>query len=270
MALAVSLLLAALLGFAIHRGSVCMVRGVAEVLSTGRAYMLLSFGKAAIWVLIVTTPVLWLTPATPPLGDSWAFSGYALAGGFLFGIGAAVSRGCAFSTLGRLGNGEVGAVLTLGGFAAGAWSYLSAVTWSSLSRPEPIAAADDPLDPVAGAFVVALAAWGVWEIARLWRGRPAGASWIGLVLARSFAHSRCIRRRAIGNTRANAHAQVEARNGASGASGGSRARAAGIPLAPGVPRSVLWTRRIASPGRRVRCRARKSAVGRHAIRYRLS
>ena len=192
MALAVSLLLAALLGFAIHRGSVCMVRGVAEVLSTGRAYMLLSFGKAAIWVLIVTTPVLWLTPATPPLGDSWAFSGYALAGGFLFGIGAAVSRGCAFSTLGRLGNGEVGAVLTLGGFAAGAWSYLSAVTWSSLSRPEPIAAAYDPLDPVAGAFVVALAAWGVWEIARLWRGRPAGASWIGLVLARSYRLSAAV------------------------------------------------------------------------------
>lgn len=52
-----SLALAALLGFAIHRGSVCMVKGAAEVLSTGRAYMLLSFAKAALWVLIVTTPM---------------------------------------------------------------------------------------------------------------------------------------------------------------------------------------------------------------------
>src|SRR5919106_5809057 len=110
MALAVlSLLLAALLGFAIHRGSVCMVRGVAEVLSTGRAYMLLSFGKAVLWVVIVTSPMLWLAPAPGPLDHSWALSGYAFAGGFLFGVGAAVNRGCAFSTLGRLGNGELGA-----------------------------------------------------------------------------------------------------------------------------------------------------------------
>src|SRR5918996_1874731 len=133
-----SLALAALLGFSIHRGSVCMVKGVAEMLSTGRAYMLLSFGKAVLWVLIVTTPVLWLAPAPGPLADSWALSGYALAGGFLFGVGAAVNRGCAFSTLGRLGDGEVGAVLTLAGFAAGAWSYLSAVTWSRLARAEPL------------------------------------------------------------------------------------------------------------------------------------
>ena len=192
MALAVSLLLAALRGFAIHRGSVCMVRGVAEVLSTGRAYMLLSFGKSAIWVLIVTTPVLWLVPSPHPLAQGWSVSVYAFSGGFLFGIGAAVNRGCAFSTLGRLGNGEVGAMLTLGGFAAGAWSYLSAVTWSSLTRPDPLAAGYDPLDPVAGAFVVALAAWGVWEIARLWRARPAGASWIGLVLARSYRLSAAV------------------------------------------------------------------------------
>src|ERR671919_718090 len=119
MAFAVSLLLAALRGFAIHRGSVCMVRGVAEVLSTGRAYMLLSFGKSAIWVLIVTTPVLWLVPSPHPLAQGWSVSVYAFSGGFLFGIGAAVNRGCAFSTLGRLGNGEVGAMLTLGGFACG-------------------------------------------------------------------------------------------------------------------------------------------------------
>jgi uncharacterized membrane protein YedE/YeeE len=91
-----SLALAALLGFSIHRGSVCMVRGMAEVLSTGRAYMLLSFGKAVLWVLIVTAPVLWLAPAPGRLDHSWALSGSALAGGFLFGVGTAVNRGCAF------------------------------------------------------------------------------------------------------------------------------------------------------------------------------
>ena len=187
-----SLALAALLGFSIHRGSVCMVRGVAEVLSTGRAYMLLSFGKAALWVLLVTTPVLWLEPSPHPLAQGWSVSVYALAGGFLFGVGAAINRGCAFSTLGRLGNGELGAMITLGGFAVGAWSYLSAVTWSRLARPEPLPAAYDPLDPVTGALVAALGAWGVWEIVRLWRARPAGASWIELVLARSYRLSAAV------------------------------------------------------------------------------
>ena len=187
-----SLALAALLGFSIHRGSVCMVRGVAEVLSTGRVYMLLSFGKAALWVLLVTTPVLWLVPSPHPLAQGWSVSVYALAGGFLFGVGAAINRGCAFSTLGRLGNGELGAVLTLGGFGVGAWSYLSAVTWSSLARPEPLAAAYDPLDPATGVVVAALGAWGVWEIVRLWRARPAGASWIELVFARSYRLSAAV------------------------------------------------------------------------------
>jgi uncharacterized membrane protein YedE/YeeE len=64
-------------------------------------------------------------------------SGYALAGGFLFGIGATVNRGCAFSTPGRLGNGEIRALLTLGGLALGVWSYLTTVTtWPDLSRPQ--------------------------------------------------------------------------------------------------------------------------------------
>ena len=141
MALAVlSLLLAALLGFAVHRGSVCMVRGVAEVVSTGRARMLLSFAKAAVWVLIVTTLISWLAPSLRPLAYGWAWSGYALVGGFLFGVGAAVNRGCTFSTLGRLGNGDIGAWFTLGGFALGAWSYASATTLSIRAQPKALPA----------------------------------------------------------------------------------------------------------------------------------
>lgn len=50
--------LAAILGFAAHRASICTVRAVAEILSTGRAYCLLSFGKAVLWVLAVIFP-LW-------------------------------------------------------------------------------------------------------------------------------------------------------------------------------------------------------------------
>lgn len=64
MVLALSLLLAALLGFAAHRASVCTVRAVAEVLSTRRAYCLASFLKSILWVLVVTLPLIWLMPRT--------------------------------------------------------------------------------------------------------------------------------------------------------------------------------------------------------------
>jgi len=181
----VSLVLAALLGFAIHRGSVCVVRGVAEVLSTGRAYMLLSFVKAVLWVMIVTTPVLWLVPSPHPVSHAWAMSESALIGGFLFGIGAAINRGCAFSTLGRLGNGELGTWLTLGGFALGVWSFVSAVTWWGLPSRQPLPRSDNLLDPVTGGLVAGLALWGLWELVRLWRTRPPG-SLRELLLAGSY------------------------------------------------------------------------------------
>ena len=41
-----SLVAAAVLGFAAHRASLCSVKAVAEILSTGHAYMLASFLKA--------------------------------------------------------------------------------------------------------------------------------------------------------------------------------------------------------------------------------
>jgi hypothetical protein len=44
----VSLLLAVLMGFAVHRASLCMVRTVAEILSTRRAYMMLTMLKAVL------------------------------------------------------------------------------------------------------------------------------------------------------------------------------------------------------------------------------
>jgi len=44
-----ALLLATVIGFAIHRASLCNVRAVAEVLSTRRGFMLMSFFKTILW-----------------------------------------------------------------------------------------------------------------------------------------------------------------------------------------------------------------------------
>ena len=62
-ALIVASVLAALLGFAAHRASVCTVRAVAEITSARTAYMLASIGKSALWVMAVIVPALLLTPA---------------------------------------------------------------------------------------------------------------------------------------------------------------------------------------------------------------
>lgn len=182
----VSLLLAAGLGFAIHRGGVCTVRGVAEVFSTRRAYMMFSFVKVIAWVLIVTIPILWLMPSSAHFGPGWALSGYSLLGGFLFGLGAAVNRGCAFSTLGRLGNGEVAAVVTLAGFALGSLAYAAAATSAVALRPEGHPPTYDAQDPLIIVAFAGLALWGVFELRRLWRTRPAGRAWTQVIFAHSY------------------------------------------------------------------------------------
>jgi hypothetical protein len=54
-ALVVSCILAAILGFAAHRASVCTVRAVAEMTHSRTGYMPASIGKSAIWVFAITT-----------------------------------------------------------------------------------------------------------------------------------------------------------------------------------------------------------------------
>jgi hypothetical protein len=48
-----SLLLAALMGFAVHRASLCTVKTVAEIFSSRRAYMMATLLKAVLWVVAV-------------------------------------------------------------------------------------------------------------------------------------------------------------------------------------------------------------------------
>ncbi len=61
---AIFTLLAVLLGFASHRGSICMVKAVSEILSTRRVYMLASFGKTLLWFMLATG----LAAAISPFG----------------------------------------------------------------------------------------------------------------------------------------------------------------------------------------------------------
>src|SRR5437879_4089225 len=82
--------LAAILGFAAHRASVCTVRAVAEVVTSRTGHMLVSIGKSVLWVIAVTVPVLLLMPAAGAKLTWWPLTGAAVIGGFAFGMGAAM------------------------------------------------------------------------------------------------------------------------------------------------------------------------------------
>ena len=115
----VSLLLAALIGFAVHRASLCTVKTVGEILSSRKAYMMATLLKAVLWVVAVSMPILLCLSDWAAPHQSYAVTLAAIGGGFLFGVGAAVNGGCAFSTLGQLANGNLWMLTTLFGFCMG-------------------------------------------------------------------------------------------------------------------------------------------------------
>ena len=172
--LLLSFALAALLGFAAHRASVCTVKAVAEVTGTGKAYLFASIGKSVLWVILITIPFLWLVPTARSGLVGWQFSSMALFGGLIFGIGAAINGACAISTLTRLADGQLRMLTTLGGFLIGVLCYLILLRRGWLSAPLPSPPLVGSLLPWAVALMIGLLSWAAYECARLWRTRPSG------------------------------------------------------------------------------------------------
>lgn len=181
-----SVVFATFLGFAAHRCGVCGVKAVAEVLTTGRAFMFLSFGKIVLWVVAsaILLSALGLAENDPLIG--YSVSARVLAGGLLFGIGAAINRGCAFSTLTHLGSGDLEYSATLVGFAAGTGLYL--VTESALPTADvvlhwtPLAAPKGWRLPLA----VVVWSWAGWELWRLLGKKSAAETWAERLFARRY------------------------------------------------------------------------------------
>ena len=173
MLVAVSLLLAALVGFAAHRASLCTVRAVAEVLTTRRAYILASFLKTSIWAIAVSLPLFWLLPENTVEVAGYRLGVAPLAGGFLFGVGAALNGACSFSTLSHLAEGDVSYSMTLAGFVAG-------VT-SAGTLPEPFELTAVRPEGAAVAVLAVALVWTVYEIVRLWRSRARDRELVALL-----------------------------------------------------------------------------------------
>jgi len=165
-------LCAALLGFAAHRASICTVRAVAEVMSARTAFMLASIGKSALWVIILTMPFFWVMSAAASNAGGWRLTSTALGGGLLFGFGAAINGGCAYSTMTRLVDGEMRMGLSIGGFAVGIFTFVTLVDIGWLTRPQPAPALIGSLLMFSLLLSFLLLAWAIYEIPRIWRRRP--------------------------------------------------------------------------------------------------
>lgn len=179
-------LLAGILGFAAHRASVCTVRAVAEYTHSGTGHMMASIGKSALWVFAVTIPVFFLMPQTAANIGGWQLTGMAILGGLLFGVGAAVNGACAYSTMARMVDGEIGMLLTVVGFMLGVGAFVFLLSGQVLARPAPTPGMVPAILPYAWIIGAVLLAWAVYELLRLWRTRPKNRSLRQLVFAKQY------------------------------------------------------------------------------------
>jgi uncharacterized membrane protein YedE/YeeE len=186
MAFAFACLFAFILGFAAHRASICTVRAIAEIFTARTVHMLGSILKSALWVIAITLPIFLLVPAAGASVGGWQLTGAAMFGGFLFGIGAAANGACAYTTMARLVDGDVGMLITIVGFAAGIFAFVTLVDMHWLARPVAQPALINSankwlLVPIAGLLI-----WAGYEIVKMWRKRPKGATLRSTVFAPQY------------------------------------------------------------------------------------
>lgn len=164
-----ALSLAAIIGFAAHRASLCSVRAVEEVLTTRRAFMLLGFAKSSLWVIGVTLLVTLFLPVELMGMLSWELTLYTIVGGLIFGIGATVNGGCAFSTLTRLGSGNMGMLVSLTGVLVGAGAYSYANMLKLVPLPNSSTTPFSQIGDWRASIAFILLIWMVWELYKLFR-----------------------------------------------------------------------------------------------------
>lgn len=166
--LAVSALCGIGFGYAAQRGSLCVVRGVEEWVERRSARQLIAFFQCSLWVALATVPLVWLS-ADAHLAAALPTTAMAVAGGLLFGAGAALNGGCSFGTIIRLGAGDASYLATLAGMAIGIATGLhGGAGWARPNRIGP-----SPLEMPTPAGLVLLAAIAVVLIRQMSRGKPA-------------------------------------------------------------------------------------------------
>lgn len=105
-------------GYAAQRGSICAVRGVADLIDRRSFRQFGAAPRCSLWVVATAVPLVWIYPDAH-LAPIHAISLAALLGGLIFGMGAALNGSCSFGTIIGLGAGDLSYLATLAGTAAG-------------------------------------------------------------------------------------------------------------------------------------------------------
>lgn len=162
--LAVAMTLAAILGFAAHKAGICLVKAIAEIATSRRPFMLLTFAKTSAWSLLSIVLAGWI--GTGSHFQNWPVTWMGITGGMIFGMGAGFNGGCVFSTLARLADGKLAMLAAVLAWPAG--SLLA-----GMSFDQRILASDLPTSSlpnhIPGVLLAALLLWSAWEVLRLVR-----------------------------------------------------------------------------------------------------
>lgn len=176
-----------LIGFAAQRAGICTVNAVAEVMTSGRAYLVLSWVKAALWAAAIYGLFVLLAPVGRPGGFQLnAPPAVSIVGAFVFGVGAAVNGACAMSTLQRLTRGDISMAFTLLGLAVGVMAWSAAAGAFAPAHPVAVAPAWPALGAWAIGVIAVVAVLAAIEAVRLWRTRPREPSLAGLAFAPTY------------------------------------------------------------------------------------
>lgn len=116
--------LAALVGWLAQRTGLCMVRGVSELLGRRPSFLLAILCCGFwYWLIVPFTGREWL----PFLANRFDGTIHFILGGLLFGLGAALNKGCSISTISKLASGHFYMFATVVGWIIG-WLLLPTLT----------------------------------------------------------------------------------------------------------------------------------------------
>ncbi len=174
--LLVSLPLAFLMGAAAQKGSICAVTAARELLDCERPRHLMAIAACSAWVLAITAPLAWLVPRdTLAVGLPlvWTIP----AGAALFGVGAVVNNGCAFSTITRCAAGDLSKLATALGLLGGLAAVLQVPGLATAASPRGELSPLAMPQPWSAILVLVLLGLGAVKIVALARARAWRDAW---------------------------------------------------------------------------------------------
>ncbi|WP_044621150.1 YeeE/YedE thiosulfate transporter family protein [Photobacterium gaetbulicola] len=130
-----AIFLAMVLGYLAQRTGLCLVRAVHELIARRPAFLLAILCCGFwYWLIVPFTGKEWI----PFLANRFDGTIHFLVGGILFGLGAALNKGCSISTISKLASGHYYMLATVVGWIIG-WLLLPVLTPAVSYRPiEPI------------------------------------------------------------------------------------------------------------------------------------